>query len=53
MAYLPIEEYGIIGDLHSVALVGSNRSIDWLCWQAAAFVGKLSHGTVQWRRRRS
>lgn len=29
--YLPIEEYGIIGDLHTVALVGSNGSIDWLC----------------------
>ncbi|RMF83917.1 MAG: glycoside hydrolase family 15 protein [Nitrospinota bacterium] len=32
MAYLPIEEYGIIGDLHTVALVGSNGSIDWFCY---------------------
>ena len=31
MAYLPIESYGIIGDLHTVALVGTNGSIDWLC----------------------
>jgi hypothetical protein len=26
--YLPIEDYGIIGDLHTVALVGKNGSID-------------------------
>jgi len=31
MSYLPIEDYGMIGDLHSVALVGNNGSIDWLC----------------------
>src|SRR5215211_6443661 len=31
MAYQPIENYGIIGDLHSVALVGMVGSIDWLC----------------------
>ncbi len=31
MAYQPIENYGIIGDLYTVALVGMNGSIDWLC----------------------
>ncbi len=31
MAYQPIENYGMIGDMHSVALVGINGSIDWLC----------------------
>jgi GH15 family glucan-1,4-alpha-glucosidase len=31
MAYQPIENYGIIGDLHSVAVVGMDGSIDWLC----------------------
>jgi len=29
--YQPIEEYGVIGDLHTVALVGLNGSIDWCC----------------------
>ncbi len=32
MSYQPIEDYGVIGDLHSVALVGKNGSIDWLCF---------------------
>src|ERR671920_432844 len=32
MVYQPIENYGIIGDMHSVALVGMNGSIDWLCF---------------------
>jgi len=31
LAYQPIENYGIIGDLHSVTLVGMDGSIDWLC----------------------
>jgi GH15 family glucan-1,4-alpha-glucosidase len=31
MSYLPIEQYGIIGDMRSVALVGKNGSLDWCC----------------------
>jgi GH15 family glucan-1,4-alpha-glucosidase len=30
--YLPIENYGIIGDLRTVALVGINGSIDYMCF---------------------
>ncbi len=30
-AYLPIEDYAVIGNLHTVALVGKNGSIDWCC----------------------
>ncbi|MEM7551483.1 MAG: glycoside hydrolase family 15 protein [Bacteroidota bacterium] len=32
MSYLPIENYGIIGNMRSVALVGTNASIDWFCF---------------------
>ena len=29
--YLPIEHHGLIGDLHTVALVGNEGTIDWFC----------------------
>jgi GH15 family glucan-1,4-alpha-glucosidase len=29
--YLPIEDHGVIGDLRSVALVGTDGTIDWYC----------------------
>ena len=29
--YLPIAEHGLIGDLHTVALVGAEGTIDWYC----------------------
>ncbi len=31
MSYQPIENYGIIGNMRTVALVGMNGSIDWYC----------------------
>jgi hypothetical protein len=32
VTYLPTENHGVIGDLHTVALVGTDGSIDWLCF---------------------
>ena len=32
MAYQPIENYGIVGNMRTVALVGTTGSIDWYCY---------------------
>ena len=32
MSYQPIENYGIIGNMRTVGLVGMNGSIDWCCY---------------------
>lgn len=32
MSFLPIENYGVIGNMQSIALVGMNGSIDFLCY---------------------
>jgi GH15 family glucan-1,4-alpha-glucosidase len=32
MPYQPIEHYGIVGDLHTVALVGMDGSVDFMCF---------------------
>jgi GH15 family glucan-1,4-alpha-glucosidase len=34
LAYLPIADHGVIGNLHTAALVGTEGTIDWLCLPA-------------------
>jgi GH15 family glucan-1,4-alpha-glucosidase len=31
-AYLPIADHGVVGDMRTAGLVGTDGTIDWLCW---------------------
>src|ERR671923_1973306 len=47
-AYLPIADHGVIGDLHTVALVGVDGTIDWYCpgrFDAPSVFGSLLDAT--------
>src|SRR4028119_929407 len=48
MGYLPIGDHGVIGNLHTAALVGVEGTIDWLCLPAfdspAVFCSILDDG---------
>lgn len=54
-SYLPIEDHGIIGDLHTVALVGKNGTIDWCClpaFDAPSIFGSLLDAEIRVEKRK-
>ncbi|MBW1601841.1 glycoside hydrolase family 15 protein [Streptomyces sp. JJ66] len=52
MAHTPIEDYGLLSDRHSAALVSRGGAVDWLCFprfdSPAVFTALLDEGAGSW-----
>lgn len=50
---LPLEDYAIVGDMRTLAVVGADGSMDWLCWprfdSPSIFGGLLDEDGGSWR----
>ena len=48
---LPIEDHGVVGDLRTLALVGTDATIDFLCWprfdSPSVFASLLHEGRAE------
>jgi hypothetical protein len=54
--YLPIENYGLIGNMRTCALVGIDGSVDFMCWYVSyssflPWTSVLTNGSLQARLR--
>jgi hypothetical protein len=45
--YLPIEDYGMIGNMHTCALVGMDGSLDFMCWYALSCTSFITSSALK------